>query len=121
MRANSECHVGLFETYRYKRTGQVFVWNYIGKLFFLNISIIIVDVNTVKTTLCSEISPEDFDLFFSRFFFQKIDITFCETTDTAYSYIKQMVKFSEIKVSVDAYNGLTKNCFRILVLCRGTE
>ena len=22
-------HVGLFETYRYKRTGQVFVWNYV--------------------------------------------------------------------------------------------
>ena len=66
--------------------------------FFLNISIIIADINTVQTTLCSEISP--------RSIFQDVlpkkDVAFCETTDTAHSYIKQIVKFSEIKVSVDA-------------------
>ena len=26
-------HVGLFETYRYKRTGQFFIWNYIGNWY----------------------------------------------------------------------------------------
>ena len=68
-------HVGHFETmsYRYKRTGQIFVWNYIRDLvcvffFFLNISIIIADINKVRTILCSEMSPVYFDLFF--FFFQ---------------------------------------------------
>ena len=35
--------------------------------FFLNISIIIADTNTVLTTLCSEISPVYFDLFFKIF------------------------------------------------------
>ena len=69
--------------------------------FLLNISIIIVDINTVRTTLFSEISPVYFDLFFKTFFAKK-DVSFCETTDTAHSYIKQIVKFSEIKVSVDA-------------------
>ena len=32
---------------------------------------------------------------------KKKDVTFCETTATAHSYIRQVVKFSEIKVSVD--------------------
>ena len=44
-------HVGLFETYRYKRTGQIFIWNYVGNwyvFFSLNISIIIADINTVQ-------------------------------------------------------------------------
>ena len=36
-------------------------------MFFLNISIIIADINTVQTTLCSEISPLYFDLFFKIF------------------------------------------------------
>ena len=36
-------------------------------MFFLNISIIIADINTVQTTLCSEISPVYFDLFFKIF------------------------------------------------------
>ena len=26
-------HMGLFETYRYKRTGQFFIWNYIGNWY----------------------------------------------------------------------------------------
>ena len=69
--------------------------------FFLNISIIIADINTVQTTLCSEISPLYFDLFF-KIFCQKKDVAFCETTDTAHSYIKQIVNFSEINVSIDA-------------------
>ena len=29
-------------------------------------------------------------------------VAFCETTDTAHSYIKQIVNFSEINVSIDA-------------------
>ena len=36
-------------------------------MFFLNISIIIADINTVQTTLCSEISPVYGDLFFKIF------------------------------------------------------
>ena len=91
----------------------MFVWNYIANwyafFFFLNISVISADINTVQTTLCSELRSIFQD------FLPKKDVTFCETTDTAHSYIKQIVKFSEIKVS----NGFTKNCFRILVLCKG--
>ena len=70
-------------------------------MFSLNISIIIADINTVQTTPCSEISPVYFDLFF-KIFCKKKDVAFCETNDTANSYIKQIVKFSEIKVSTDA-------------------
>ena len=62
-------------------------------MFFLNISIIIADINTVQTTLCSEICPV---------YVKKKDVAFCETTDTAHSYIKQIVNISEIKVSIDA-------------------
>ena len=69
--------------------------------FFLNILIIIADINTVQMTLCSEISPVYFDLFFQDYLPKK-DVAFCETTDTAHSYIKQIVKFSEIKLSIDA-------------------
>ena len=68
--------------------------------FFLNISIIIADINTVQTTLCSEISPV-YLIYFSRPFAKK-DVAFYETPDTAHSYIKQIVKISEIKVSIDA-------------------
>ena len=52
---------------------------------FLSISIIIADIKTVQTTLCSEISPVDLDRFF-KMFCQKIDVTFCEATDTAHFY-----------------------------------
>ena len=69
--------------------------------FFLNISIIIADINTVQTTLCSEISPLYFDLFF-QVIWPKKDVAFCETTGTGHSYVKQIVKFSEINVSIDA-------------------
>ena len=69
--------------------------------FFLNILIINADINIVQTALCSEISPLYFDLFFQDFLPKK-DVAFCETTDTVHSYIKQIVKFSEIKVSIDA-------------------
>ena len=45
-------HVGLSVTYRYKRTSHFFIWNYIGNWYdFLNISIVIADINTVQTTL----------------------------------------------------------------------
>ena len=71
-------------------------------MFFLNISIIIADINTVQTTLCSEICPLYFDLFFKIFCQKKKDVAFRETTDTAHSYIKQIVNFSEINVSIDA-------------------
>ena len=70
-------------------------------MFFLNISIIIADINTVQTTLSSEISPLYFNLFF-RDILPKKDVAFCGTTDTAHSYIKQIVNFSEINVSIDA-------------------
>ena len=39
-------------------------------MFFLNISIIIADINTVQTTLCSEISPVYVGPCF-KIFFQK--------------------------------------------------
>ena len=69
-------------------------------MFFLNISIIIADINTVQTTLFRNISS------ILRSIFQDIlpkkDVAFCETTDTAHSYIKQIVNFSEINVSIDA-------------------
>ena len=54
-------------------------------MFFLNISIIIADINTVQTTLCSEISPVYGDLFFKIFCEKKKDVAFCETTDTVHS------------------------------------
>ena len=41
-------------------------------------------------------------IYFSRYFAKKKDVDFCETTDTAHSYIKQIVNFLEIKVSIDA-------------------
>ena len=41
-------------------------------MFFLNVSIIIADINTVQTTLCSEISPLYFDLFFKIFYQKKM-------------------------------------------------
>ena len=56
--------------------------------FFLNISIIIADINKVRTILCSEMSPVYFDLFFFFFFFFS---RFCETTYTVHSCIKQIV------------------------------
>ena len=65
--------------------------------FFLNISIIIADINTVQTTLCSEISPVYFDLFFKIFCQKKMS----PFADTAHSYIKQIVNFSEVNVSID--------------------
>ena len=114
-------HVGLFETYRYKRTGQIFIWNYIGNWFVFSKYL----DNYCRCQYCAN------DTLFRNIscilpsIFQdtlpKKDVAFCETTDTAHSYIKQIVNFSEINVSIDAKNGLTKNCFRILVLCKGTE
>ena len=75
----------------------MFVWNYKGDLYvFLNISIIIADINSVRTKLCSEITLFHSDLFFMSLFFfflPKKDVTFCEKTDTAHSYIEHIVKF----------------------------
>ena len=70
-------------------------------MFFLNISIIIADINTVQTTLFfRNISCTLRSIF--QDILPKKDVAFCETTDTAHSYIKQIVNFSEINVSSDA-------------------
>ena len=69
-------------------------------MFFLNISIIIADINTVQTTLCSEISPQYFDLFFKIFCLKKMSPFTRQPTLPI--LIKQIVNFSEINVSIDA-------------------
>ena len=51
----------------------------------------------------------------------KIDVAFCETTDTAHSYIKQIVNFSEINVSIcHGAFALPCICKRRGFLCRGS-
>ena len=98
----SSCHVGLSETYRYKRTGQFFIWNYIGNwnVFSKYLDNYCRYQYCANDTLFRNISS------ILRSIFQNIlpkkDVAFCETTDTAHSYIKQRVNFSEINVSIDA-------------------
>ena len=95
-------HVGLFETYRYKRTGQIFIWNYIGNWYVFSKYLdnycryqycandtLFWNIYTILRSIFQDILP-------------KKDVAFCETTDTAHSYIKQIVNFSEINVSIDA-------------------
>ena len=95
-------HVGLLETYRYKRTGQSFIWNYIGNwhVFSKYLDNYCRYQYCANDTLFRNISS------ILRSIFQDIlpknDVAFCETTDTAHSYIKQIVNFSEINVSIDA-------------------
>ena len=103
-------HVGLFETYRYKRTGQIFKWNYIGNWYAF--SKYLDDYcryqYSANDTLFRNISCILRSIFQDILQQKKKDVAFCETTDTAHSYIKQIVTFSEIKVSIDAYD-LTKD------------
>ena len=61
----------------------------------------------MQTPLWSEICSVYFDLFFKIFWLKKKkkkekDVAFCVTTDTAHSDIKRIVKFSEIKLFIDA-------------------
>ena len=95
-------HVGLLETYRYKRTGQFFIWNYIGNWYVFSKYL----DNYCRYQYCANDTPFRNISSILRSIFQDIlpkkDVAFCETTDTAHSYIKQIVNFSEINVSIDA-------------------
>ena len=95
-------HVGLFETYRYKRTGQIFIWNYIGNWYVFSKYL----DNYCRYQYCANDTLFRNISCILRSIFQhilpKTDVTFCETTDTAHSYIKQIVNFSEINVSIDS-------------------
>ena len=83
------CHVGLSETYRYKRTGQFFIWNYIGNWYVFSKYLdnywryqycandtLFRNISSILRSIFQDILP-------------KKDVAFCETTDTAHSYIKQ--------------------------------
>ena len=95
-------HVGLFETYRYKRTGQFFIWNYIGNWYVFSKYL----DNYCRYQYCANDTLFRNISSILRSVFQDIlpkkDVAFCETADTAHSYIKQIVNFSEINVSIDA-------------------
>ena len=95
-------HVGLFETHRYKRTGQFFIWNYIGNWYVFSKYL----DNYCRYQYCANDTLFRNISSILRSIFQDIlpkkDVAFCETTDTAHSYIKQIVNFSEINVSIDA-------------------
>ena len=102
LRAINLIHVGLFETYRYMRTGHFFIWNYIGNWYVFSkyLDNYCRYQYCAKDTLFRNISS------ILRSIFQDIlpkkDVAFCETTDTTHSYIKQIVNFSEINESIDA-------------------
>ena len=95
-------HVGLSVTYRYKRTGQFFIWNYIGNWYVFSNYL----DNYCRYQYCANdtLFRNISSIFRSIFqdIFPKKDVAFCETTDTAHSYIKQIVNLSEINVSIDA-------------------
>ena len=97
-----DIHVGLLETYRYKRTGQFFIWNYIGNWYVFSKYL----DNYCRYQYCANDTLFRNISSILRSIFQDIlpkkDVAFCETTDTAHSYIKQIVNFSEINVSIDA-------------------
>ena len=98
-------HVGRFETYRYKRTGQFFYMELYRKLvnFFKYLDnycryqycandTLFRNISCILRSIFQDILPKK----------KKKDVAFCEKIDTAHSYIKQMVNFSEINVSIDA-------------------
>ena len=91
-----EGHVGLFKAYRYKRTGQNFIWNYIGNWYVFSKYL----DNCCRYQYCANDTLFRIISCTLRSIFQDIlpkkDVAFCETTDTAHSYIKQIVNFSEI-------------------------
>ena len=95
-------HVGLLETYRYKWTGQFFIWNYIGNWYVFSKYL----DNYCRYQYCANDTLFRnllyTSIYFSRYFAKKKDVAFCQTTHTAHSYIKQIVNFSEINVSIDA-------------------
>ena len=70
-------------------------------MFFLNISIIIADINAVRTILCSEISPAYCELFFKIFSPKKMS-PFARRPKLPIHKLNIRVKFSEIKVPIDA-------------------
>ena len=92
-----------FETYRYKRTGQIFKWNYIGNWYVFSKYL----DNYCRYQYCANDTlfrniPCILRSIFQDILPKKKEVAFCETTDTAHSYIKQIVIFSEINVSIDA-------------------
>ena len=95
-------HVGLFETYRYKRTGHFFTWNNIGNWYVFSKYL----DNYCRYQYCANDTLFRNISSILRSIFQDIlpkkDVAFCETTDTGHSYIKQIVNFSETNVSIDA-------------------
>ena len=96
-----QSHVGLFETYRYKRTGQFFIWNYIGNRYVFSkyLDNYCRYQYCANDTLFQNISSILWSIF--QDILPKEDVAFCETTDTAHFYIKQIVNFSEINLSYD--------------------
>ena len=95
-------HVGLSGTYRYKRTGNFFIWKYIGNWYVFSKYL----DNYCRYQYCANDTLFRNISSILRSIFQDIlpkkDVAFCETTDTAHSYIKRIVNFSEINVSIDA-------------------
>ena len=91
--ASYQNHVGLLETYRYKRTGQFFIWNYIGNWYVFSKYL----DNYCRYQYCANDTLFRNISSILRPIFQDIlpkkDVAFCETTDTAHSYIKQIVIF----------------------------
>ena len=79
-------HVGLFETYRYKRTGQIFIWNYIGNWYVYFSKYL---DNYCRYQYCANDTLFRNISCILRSIFQDIlpkkDVAFCETTDTAHS------------------------------------
>ena len=102
MRGSDLLHVGLSGTYRYKRTGQFFIWNYIGNWYVFSKYL----DNYCRYQYCANDTLFRNISSILRSIFQDVlpkkDVAFCETTDTALSYIKQIVNLSEINVSIDA-------------------
>ena len=79
-----------------------FIWNYIGNWYVFSKYL----DNYCRYQYCANDTLFRNISSILRSIFQDIlpkkDIHFCETTDTAHSYIKQIVNFSEINVSIDA-------------------
>ena len=86
-------HVGLFETYRYKRTGKFFIWKYIGNWYVFSKYLdnycryqycandtLFRNISSILQSIFQDILP-------------KKGVAFCETTDTAPSLYKTDSKF----------------------------
>ena len=79
-----------------------FIWNYIGNWYVFSkyLDNYCRYQYCANDTLFRNISSIPQSIF--RDILPNKDVAFCETTDTAHSYIKQIVNFSEINVSIDA-------------------